>query len=147
MKLYVNEIIRTNNFEDDDMMNKILGMWDSFYKNNDDYKGEVYAVYHDYESDYKGDYSLALCTEDISADKFFEVDFADSTEYKCSGKDEIINVWKRIWGDEEENKIQRSYYIDCEEYKKRWVSCYTSFFRFFETSFKKSQKNLIVKYF
>ncbi len=30
MKLYVNEIIRTNNFEDDDMMNKILGMWDSF---------------------------------------------------------------------------------------------------------------------
>ncbi|EID38151.1 hypothetical protein IS250_2457 [Staphylococcus epidermidis IS-250] len=32
MKLYVNEIIRTNNFEDDDMMNKILGMWDSFYK-------------------------------------------------------------------------------------------------------------------
>ena len=32
MKLYVNEIIRTNNFEDDDMMNKILGMWDSFIK-------------------------------------------------------------------------------------------------------------------
>lgn len=118
MKLYVNEIIRTNNFEDDDMMKKILGMWDSFYKNNDDYKGEVYAVYHDYESDYKGDYSLALCTEDISADKFFEVDFADSTEYKCSEKDEIINVWKRIWEEEEENKIQRSYYIDCEEYKK-----------------------------
>ena len=99
--MYVNEIIRTNNFEDDDMMNKILGMWDSSYKNNDDYKGEVYAVYHDYESDYKGDYSLALCTEDM-----------------CSEKDEIINVWKRIWGDEEENKIQRSYYIDCEEYKK-----------------------------
>lgn len=80
-----------------------------------------------------------MCTEDISADKFFEVDFADSTEYKCSGKDEIINVWKRIWGDEEENKIQRSYYIDCEEYK-RWVSCYTSF-RFFETSFKKAKKS------
>ena len=59
-----------------------------------------------------------MCTEDISADKFFEVDFADSTEYKCSGKDEIINVWQRIWREEEENKIQRSYYIDCEEYKK-----------------------------
>lgn len=39
MKLYVNEIVRTNNFEDDDIMNKILGMWDTFYKNNDDYKG------------------------------------------------------------------------------------------------------------
>ena len=43
MKLYVNEIVRTNNFEDDDIMNKILGMWDTFYKNNDDYKGKVYA--------------------------------------------------------------------------------------------------------
>ena len=32
MKLYVNEIVRTNNFEDDDIMNKILGMWDTFYK-------------------------------------------------------------------------------------------------------------------
>ena len=103
MKLYVNEIVRTNNFEDDDIMNKILGMWDTFYKNNDDYKG---------------DYSLALCTEDISADKFFEVDFANSIEYKCSGKDEIVNVWKRIWEDEEENKIQRRYDIDCEEYKE-----------------------------
>lgn len=70
MKLYVNEIVRTNNFEDDDIMDKILGMWDTFYKNSDDYKGKVYAIYHDYESDYKGDYSLALCTEDISADKF-----------------------------------------------------------------------------
>ena len=59
-----------------------------------------------------------MCTEDISADKFFEVDFANSIEYKCSGKDEIVNVWKRIWEDEEENKIQRRYDIDCEEYKK-----------------------------
>lgn len=32
MKLYVNEIVRTNNFEDDDIMNKILGMWDTFIK-------------------------------------------------------------------------------------------------------------------
>lgn len=40
MKLYVNEIVRTNNFEDDDIMNKILGMWDTFYKKNDDYKGK-----------------------------------------------------------------------------------------------------------
>lgn len=32
MKLYVNEIVRTNNFEDDDIMNKILGMWNTFYK-------------------------------------------------------------------------------------------------------------------
>ena len=58
-----------------------------------------------------------MCTEDISADKFFEVDFANSIEYKCSGKDEIVNVWKRIWEDEE-NKIQRRYDIDCEEYKE-----------------------------
>ncbi|WP_251520343.1 MULTISPECIES: effector binding domain-containing protein [unclassified Staphylococcus] len=118
MKLYVYETVRTNNFEDKDIMNKILGMWDSFYKNNDDYNGKVYAVYYDYESNYKGDYSLALCTEDILADKFFEVDFAKSIEYKCAGKDEIITVWKRIWEDEEENKIKRSYDIDCEEYKK-----------------------------
>ena len=40
MKSDVNEIVRTNNFEDDDIMNKILGMWDTFYKNNDDYKGK-----------------------------------------------------------------------------------------------------------
>jgi predicted transcriptional regulator YdeE len=135
MKLYVNEIVRTNNFEDDDIMNKILGMWDTFYKNNDDYKGKVYAIYHDYESDYKGDYSLALCTEDISADKFFEVDFANSIEYKCSGKDEIVNVWKRIWEDEEENKIQRRYDIDWGEEYKEDGSVVIHLFRFYETSF------------
>ena len=75
-----------------------------------------------------------MCTEDISADKFFEVDFANSIEYKCSGKDEIVNVWKRIWEDEEENKIQRRYDIDCEEYKEDG-SVVIHLFRFYETSF------------
>ena len=56
--------IRTNNFQDEHCVEKIQALWqeqegavkEAFAK------GEpVYAVYHDYASDYKGDYSLSIC--------------------------------------------------------------------------------------
>ncbi|MGC9587841.1 hypothetical protein ACO2FK_00660 [Staphylococcus epidermidis] len=56
-------------------------------------------------------------------------------------KDEIINVWKRIWGDEEENKIQRSYYIDCEEYKKDGSVVIHLFLGFLKRVSKKPKKS------
>ena len=59
-----------------------------------------------------------MCTEDISADKFFEVDFANSIEYKCSGKDEIVNVWKRIWEDEERTKFKEDMILIAKNIKK-----------------------------
>ena len=56
--------IRTNNFQDEHCIEKIQTLWqeqegavkEAFVQ------GEpVYAVYHDYASDYKGDYSLSIC--------------------------------------------------------------------------------------
>ncbi|WP_222119568.1 transcriptional regulator, partial [Staphylococcus epidermidis] len=83
----------------------------SFYENNHDYEAEVYAVCHDYQSDYKPHYSLPFSTQHISPDKFFQVHFPHTTQYNSSAKHQIINLCKPICPHEEQNNIQRSYYI------------------------------------
>ena len=63
MKLYVVNSIRTNNFNDDQMIVKIKKMWEDSLRKIMHDQTIVYGVYYEYESDYKGDYSLSDCNE------------------------------------------------------------------------------------
>lgn len=63
MKLTIISSVRTNNFNDDRLVEKIAGLWKeaSIHLTQDQI---IYGVYHNYESDYKGDYTLSIAIED-----------------------------------------------------------------------------------
>lgn len=114
--------IRTNNFQDPEVATKIGRLWQ-------DCQGEMaaafeaglpfYAVYHDYASDYKGDYSLSLCS--ISEEEEADFDTADYDyevfEAAASQADELLAAWQSVWQAEEEGELTRAYSLDFERYE------------------------------
>lgn len=110
--------VRTNNFNDERIMQKISGMWKeaSNLLNNDVIK---YGVYYDYESNYKGDYTLAVAIE-TSSDQA-QLQILDDSKYevfKVDAEDEqgVLNTWKAIWEREDRGALQRAYTYDFEKY-------------------------------
>ena len=80
------------------MMEKISHLWQEHQKEVEEAFAQglpIYAVYHDYVSDYKGDYSLSLCSlsdkEDWDFDtseqtyQVFEVDTSDQKGFSIPG--------------------------------------------------------------
>ncbi|WP_404357489.1 hypothetical protein LG291_03545 [Cytobacillus firmus] len=60
MNLTIIKSVRTNNFKDETIVHKITEMWkeaSSILRNQDEVK---YGLYYDYETDYKGDYTLSV---------------------------------------------------------------------------------------
>src|SRR5699024_3649353 len=118
MNLTILNYIRTNNFNDENVMQKIMEMWQNTSDYLSDHKGDTYGLYYAYESDYKGDYTLGVAIKKesdssitIPADTKFEI-------YKVDADDEqgIINMWNDIWNKEEEGKLNRAYTYDFEKY-------------------------------
>lgn len=120
MKFSVLDSIRTNNFTDPDMSKKVQHLWE---KNNMEVQkflkeGIVIAgIYHNYQSDYKGDYTLSLSREDDMKGTFDTSDH-QWKEYLVDAKDKlgVYNTWKKIWVDEDNHKIKRVYDFDFEQY-------------------------------
>jgi len=78
----------------------------------------VYGLYHEYESDYKGDYTLCVAIEGRDESS---VAIPDDTKYevfKVNTNDEqgIFNTWNEIWKKEDENELKRAYTYDFEKY-------------------------------
>ncbi len=119
MKLTVIKSVRTNNFNDEAIMQKIGETWKeaSGLINNPD--AVTYGVYHDYESDYKGDYTLSVAIEGSDTDYSFEIPTSSRYEiFKVNTSDEygILNAWKEIWDREEKGLLARAYSFDFEKY-------------------------------
>ncbi|MBP2079418.1 GyrI-like domain-containing protein [Oceanobacillus polygoni] len=117
MKLSIINSIRTNNFNDARAMEKIMEMWkkasDHLPKNE-----TVYGVYHEYESDYRDDYSLSIAIEEnidesieIPKDEIYKIFKVDTTEEQG-----IFNTWSKIWNQEESVLLERAYSYDFEKY-------------------------------
>lgn len=120
MKFSILNTIRGNNFTDPDIQVKLMDFWkqnESLIKESREQGNIVAAVYHDYESDYKGDYSVSICKES-------EDDYAsDSSQYLWreyvvpkNNEHGLVNTWKKIWSDEESQVINRVYDFDIEKY-------------------------------
>ncbi len=118
MELKVIEKIRTNNFNDEHVMQKIADMWknaSTVLPNNND---NVYGLYHDYESNYKGDYTLCVAVE--GKDKS-SIEIPEDTKYdvfKVNTSDEqgILKTWNEIWKKEDKGQLKRAYTYDFEKY-------------------------------
>lgn len=120
MNLMIINTIRTNNFKDETIMQKITEMWKeaSGLLNNQDIV--TYGLYYQYESNYKGDYSLSVAIEG-SSEINSEINISNTSKYeifKVDSSDEygVLNTWKEIWEREERGKLDRAYSYDFEKY-------------------------------
>ncbi|MEN8698236.1 GyrI-like domain-containing protein [Bacillus infantis] len=119
MNLTIIKSVRTNNFKDETIMQKISEMWkeaSSILRNHEEVK---YGLYYDYESDYKGDYTLSVAKE--SSNNNPTVKIPETTKYEIFEVDTldefgILNAWREIWDREEKGELKRAYSYDFEKY-------------------------------
>ncbi|MFS0781807.1 GyrI-like domain-containing protein [Bacillus sp. 1P06AnD] len=119
LRVYSIGQIRTNNFTDENMMRKITGLWAEAGDILQSIQTVSYAVYHQYESNYQGDYTLSIALEEYSGEECIDLPTTDTYQafsVDSSDKEGIYKAWKQIWGMEEEGAIQRAYTIDYEKY-------------------------------
>ncbi|MCH1626716.1 GyrI-like domain-containing protein [Ferdinandcohnia quinoae] len=117
MKLKLINSVRTNNFNDKEIMDKIKALWEDATRSLQNYQNSIFGVYFDYESNYKGDYSLAVAIEDVEA-SFGIPDTENYTVFKVDTTDKqgIFKAWSNIWQLEEHGELNRAYTIDFEKY-------------------------------
>ncbi|MGN8646964.1 GyrI-like domain-containing protein [Gracilibacillus sp. HCP3S3_G5_1] len=115
IELLVN--IRTNNFKDKQMMEKIQHMWKEVYRKLEGKKDTIYGVYYDYESDFMGDYSLGVGIEDKNGSILIS-NPGDYQIFKVTSPDDggILKAWQKIWELEKSGKLERVYSVDFEKY-------------------------------
>lgn len=118
IELKIIKEIRTNNFNDEDVMKKITDMWKDASSELSNDKGNIYGLYHEYESDYKGDYTLCVSIECDNESSIVVPDDAKYEVFKVNTDDEqgIFKTWKEIWKKEEEGQLKRAYTYDFEKY-------------------------------
>jgi predicted transcriptional regulator YdeE len=119
MKLFLVNSIRTNNFNDERIMEKIKNMWEEAYSNLKKHQNSIFGVYYDYESDYKGDYSLSVGVEESYGDSFIKIPENEKYEiFKVDATDKngVFNTWSKIWEQEEAGLLKRAYSYDFEKY-------------------------------
>ncbi|ADU29223.1 GyrI-like domain-containing protein [Evansella cellulosilytica] len=117
--IFINSV-RTNNFKDELIMKKISELWQEASTQLSSREVVIYGVYYDYESDYKGDYSLSVAIESSKAVEN-NVQISEDSQYEVFNvnvEDDqgIINTWKEIWSREEEGTLNRAYSYDFEKY-------------------------------
>lgn len=91
---------------------------------------DIIAVYHDYESDVNGYYTLmigakvakdAVAPAGLTAIDVPETRYCKIPSEEGQTPDIIIDTWMKIFGMAEEGKIQRRYAMDFEYYDERAV--------------------------
>ena len=121
MKFLILDSERTNNFTDPNIQTKIMSLWEKnslgikqFFKED----LTIACVYHEYQTNYKDDYTVSLCKED-NTNGVFDTSKYQWKVYKVDVNDKlgVINTWQKIWLDEENHKINRVYDFDFEQYK------------------------------
>ncbi|NOU73460.1 AraC family transcriptional regulator [Paenibacillus sp. LMG 31458] len=110
-KLIYGKRIRTNNQNTD----KILSLWEEFLRLN--VKGDIFAVYNNYSSDFTGDYDLHIGSEEKFIDESSVIILAGNyhvVEVDHTDPQGVFNAWVDIW----KSDIRRAYKTDFEFYSK-----------------------------
>jgi predicted transcriptional regulator YdeE len=121
--------VRTTN-ENGKSSQDIGTLWERFYKENAASKilgkinEEIYSVYTDYESDYKGSYTTIIGCKVNSLNNIpggmtgKEIVEGNYKVYTAKGKipDAVVNQWMEIWNDSD---LNRAYTSDFEVYGEK----------------------------
>lgn len=118
MELLIIEKIRTNNFHDEHVMQKITDLWKNAATVLSNQEGCIYGLYYEYESDYKGDYTLSVAIEEKNNPSIYIPDDTIYEIFKVNTDEEqgILATWNEIWQREEEGQLKRAYTYDFEKY-------------------------------
>ncbi len=118
MNLTILNSIRTNNFNDQNIMQKISKMWSEASNLLNSRDKVLYGLYYNYENDYKGDYTLSVAIEDIENESSISIPNTPYKIFKVESSDEfgILNTWKEIWRLEEKGILETAYLYDFEKY-------------------------------
>jgi predicted transcriptional regulator YdeE len=122
--------VRTTN-ENGQSMTDMGQLWTKFYADNilpkipDRINDDIYSIYTDYQSDYRGAYTAIIGCKVKSLDNIpnglIGKEFPKGNYWKFIGKGEmpnaVIDKWKEIWGDEK--NLNRKYTIDFEVYGEK----------------------------
>lgn len=115
--LYCLYSMRTNNFNDPRLQEKFEELWE---KAADLFPLEepIYALYHEYESDYKGDYTVSLALESQLGQAKTKTAEVPKQDYKIfpATRETIPQTWQEIWRLEELGQLNRLYQLDFEKY-------------------------------
>ena len=139
---------RTSNTLEMSGRGKIAALWDEFLKFSYDETGEVfvpqseiYAVYHDYESDFNGKCSLLIGVKAdtlkpganlekiyVHAGRYavFSIEDLSDENLDAKGADLTIALWKAIWVNFENSSLKRAYGTDFELYLGDGIKIYIS---------------------
>lgn len=121
MKFSILNTTKTNNFHDPEIQTKIMGLWEESGETIQRAlkEGKVAAcIYHDYASNYKGDYLVSIAIED-SRSGAFDTSVYQWKEYPVDESDKlgVLKTWEKIWEEEEQHLIKRVYAFDFESYR------------------------------
>lgn len=99
-------------------MQKITDMWKSASIELSKHEGNTYGLYHEYESDYQGDYTLGVAIEGKNESSIVIPNDTKYEIFKVNTDEEqgIFNTWNEIWKKEEEGQLKRAYTYDFEKY-------------------------------
>lgn len=112
---------RTNNFTDENMIEKIKTVWQEAQAKLINNKSCVYGIYHQYQNDYRGDYTLSIAV-DYPIEHATATIAANPLDNYCvfmvddNHEDKIYQTWQHIWGLEQDRKLLRAYDVDFEKY-------------------------------
>ncbi|MFD6208887.1 GyrI-like domain-containing protein [Peribacillus sp. NPDC060253] len=115
-EVYVIGEIRTNNFSDKDLFEKIGSLWRKTNDHNIE-NGMKYGIYHQYENNYHGDYTLSIATEIPLSNEKILIPENKYKVFECIQDEHSVGeTWKKIWQLEDEKKLNRNYSLDFEKY-------------------------------
>ncbi|MBK5441571.1 MULTISPECIES: GyrI-like domain-containing protein [unclassified Peribacillus] len=115
-EVYIIGDIRTNNFTDENLFDKIGSLWNKM--NDFNIENDIkYGVYHQYTSNYRGDYTLTIATETPVSNEKIIIPENEYKVFEClQDEHSISETWKKIWQLEDEKKLNRAYSLDYEKY-------------------------------
>lgn len=77
----------------------------------------IYGIYHQYESNNRGDYTLAIAAETPASNEKLVIPNQEYAVFECLQVEHSIGeAWKKIWQLEEAKKLNRKYSLDFEKY-------------------------------
>ncbi|EPB6263681.1 GyrI-like domain-containing protein [Listeria monocytogenes] len=102
--------IRVNN----DNFSPIAELWGDVMV--DKPEGDIFAVYSNYASDYKGDYDLLVGTKDWDEEKSVLIKAGDYLVFSVDNASHkgVEETWQKIWA--RDSELKRAYKTDFEWY-------------------------------
>ncbi|MBE2983977.1 effector binding domain-containing protein [Campylobacter sp. RM6883] len=120
----------TDNSSEMSRCGKITSLWKEFLSLGFGDLDEIYAVYHEYESDINGFCSLIVGAKNLERKDSRKV-FVKNGKYAMFSKDGTgesvtIELWHEIWSFFKSSNLQRVYESDFEKHLKDKIEIYIS---------------------